>query len=165
MNNEYTTIVSQGRNPAMNIPNFNETPIGRPPHEEVSVCRAITMTFDINGSAVGQFNSIPFRVREIRVINAVFSDGGDPQGDFGLLWCDIFQTTPVCIVGMTSSAITQPLTTLNGDGGSKIQFNPARDISGQINFRLTFINAQQTPYTLTSGGCSACVIMEFVRGE
>jgi hypothetical protein len=149
----------------MNIPNFNETPMGRPPHEEVSVCRAVTMDFGTNGSAVGQFNNIPFRVREVRVVNAVFSDFGDPQGDYALLWSDLFQSAPVCIVGMTSSALTQPLTTLNGDGGSRIQFNPARDISGQINFRLTQINAQQTPFTLTTNTCSACVILEFVRGE
>jgi hypothetical protein len=149
----------------MNIPNFNETPIGRPPHEEVSVCRAITMTFGTNGSTVGQFNNIPFRVKEIRVISAVFTDGGNPQGDYALLWSDLFQSAPVCILGMTSSALTQSLTTLNGEGGSRIQFNPARDISGQINFRLTFINSQQTPYTLTTNTCSACVILEFVRGE
>jgi hypothetical protein len=149
----------------LNQPQYNNTQEGRPNLSETVATRAITMTFGTNGSAVGQFNSIPFRVREIRVINAVFSDGGDPQGDYGLLWCDLFQTTPVCIVGMTSSDVAQPNTTLNGDGGSRIQFNPARDISGQINFRLTFINAQQTPYTLTTDTCSACVILEFVRGE
>jgi len=150
----------------MNIPNFNETPMGRPPHEEVSVCRAITMTFGTNGSAVGQFNSIPFRVKEIRVLSATFQDGGVPSENFGLLWCDLFQTTPVSVLGLsTTLAASNHFYQSNGTTGSKIQFNPARDILGQINFRLTYIDFNQTPVTLPDEYSTACVIMEFVRGE
>ena len=149
----------------LNQPQYNNTQEGRQNLSETVAVRAITMTFGTNGSAVGQFNSIPFRVKEIRVISAAFSDGGTEQGDYAILWSDLFQTTPVCLMGMSSSDVAQPVTTLNGEGGSRIQFNPARDISGQINFRLTFIDSRQTPYTLTSEVCSACVILEFVRGE
>lgn len=150
----------------MNIPNFNETQIGRPPRDEVSVCRAITMTFNTNGSAVGQFNSIPFRVKEVRVLGATFQDGGTPIENFGLLWCDLFQTTPVSILGLsTTLAVTNHFYQPTGSTGSKIQFNPARDISGQINFRLTYIDFNQTPITLPDNFCTACIIMEFIRGE
>jgi len=148
----------------MNIPNFNETPIGRPPHTESIVCRAITMNFDKFGNGVGEFNSIPFRVREIRVLGCTFDDGGDPDETTYILWCDLFQTSPVSIVGGATSHLQQN-TYPNGTQGVRMQFNPAREINGQINFRLTDTDYNKSPVTLPDTSSTACVIMEFVRGE
>lgn len=152
----------------LNQPQYNNTQEGRQNLSETVATRAITMTFGTNGSAVGQFNSIPFRVKEVRVIASSFDDWNVPVEQFAILWCDLFQTTPVSILGLSTTHTgvgSSNFFQLNGSTGSRIQFNPARDISGQINFRLTYTDFQQTPVIFTTATRTACVILEFVRGE
>ncbi len=114
--------------------------------------RYVKVILDENGNGVGEFPSIPFKVRKIKTISGAFQDdGGTPLEGFFKVDCDLYNRNPVIIINGAETSVSR--------GGSFVEFNPPRDIQPQpVNFRMTTLEG--TSPTITAGSPLG-LILEF----
>tara|TARA_R110002012_G_scaffold121494_3_gene270979 strand:- start:1241 stop:1705 length:465 start_codon:yes stop_codon:yes gene_type:complete len=128
------------------------------------VSRFIGMTFDTAGNATSSLGSIPFKVKEIKVISTCYDDGGNHSAEYYSLWSDLFGNTPMSLVS-GSNGVAGNLSVSSPYGGGTIQFNPPRDIQGDINFRLADIAASASPVVLQNSTSKLALIVELTGGD